>query len=389
VPPTIRHGTGPRVLHAVEVIRGGTATYLQTIAPSQFAALSSRNVYFLVPERNRRDLAGIDAENMRMFRYPGRSLSGLVAYLTALRKAVRDIMPDIIHAHGTFPGLYVRLYALLLGARRRPRIVYCAHGWSFQRRESKYKLWLYTLVERFLSRYCDAIITISRSEIDAAIAAGLPAHRLSLIYNGLPVIPAGAPARTIRPAKIALLFVGRLDVQKGFDILLDCFHDLDRERYHLYVAGEAVHSGEDITTRLGAVPPNVVFLGWQTPEQLSALYAGVDAVVMPSRWEGFGFVAVEAMRAGCAVIASRVGGLLEIVRHGRTGLLFEIDKPEQLRGILRGVTRSGLRELGLEGRRRFVAEFAADRMSTELLALYDAVCGTAPSLTVQDSRETA
>ncbi|MFX6269921.1 glycosyltransferase, partial [Acinetobacter baumannii] len=84
-----------------------------------------------------------------------------------------------------------------------------------------------------------------------------------------------------------------------------------------------------------------------------------DVIVVPSRWEGFGLIAVEAMRAGLAVIASRVGGLAEVVEEGVTGFLVEPDKPEEIVNILRTVTREQLHEMGNAGREHFLNEFTS------------------------------
>jgi glycosyltransferase involved in cell wall biosynthesis len=360
-----------RLLHVAEVIRGGTATYLSTIAPVQTAAFGQENLHFLVPAVYRHDIDTIPDSQVTTVPASGRGLVAHWVYFRALRQAIRAFRPDVIHAHGSFGGLYVRLHAALQG-RKRPRIVYCAHGWAFQRKSAPYKRRLFRIAERLLARFCDTVVSISRSEFDAAVAAGIPSRKQRLVYNGLAdhpedVMPAPPLAEDDR---LSFLFVGRLDAQKGIDILLDVLRSLDPDRYRLYVAGEAVVPGEDITQRLGTIPGNVVLLGWQTPSELAGLYAKVDAVVVPSRWEGFGYVALEAMRASRAVIASRSGGLPEIVEPGRTGLLFDIDDAAQLTGLLRQADRATFAEYGRNGRARFLAEFTAHRMNSLLLDLY-------------------
>jgi glycosyltransferase involved in cell wall biosynthesis len=360
-----------RLLHVAEIIRGGTATYLATIAPVQSAVFGAENLHFLIPEIYRRDIATIPDHQVTTVPASGRGLAAHWIYFRALHRAIKAFKPDLIHAHGSFGGLYVRLGAALRG-RRRPRIVYCAHGWAFQRKSAAYKRGLYRIAERLLAHFCDVVVNISRSEQDAALAAGIPRHKQRLVYNGLTDHQEDfMPAPPLEDDdKLSFLFVGRLDAQKGIDILLEVLRSLDPDRYRLYVAGEAVVPGEDITLRLGTIPENVVLLGWQTPSQLTALYAKVDAVVIPSRWEGFGYVALEAMRASRAVIASRSGGLPEIVEPDRTGLLFDIDDAAQLTRILKNANRGVLAEYGRNGRARFLAEFTAHRMNELLLDLY-------------------
>ncbi|MDB5359565.1 MAG: glycosyl transferase [Rhodospirillales bacterium] len=361
-----------RILHVAEVIRGGTATYLSVLSQSQTDEFGIENLRFLVPMHYRQDIAAIPDELIATVSAGGRGLRAHVTYFRELRRVMHDFKPDLVHAHGSFGGLYVRLHAMLQGFGRRPIIVYCAHGWSFQRAVPFYKRWLYIAAERALTPFCDAVVNISRSEFNAALAIGMAAKKQVLVYNGLADVGED-PMPTSLPSsndKLILLFVGRLDVQKGIDILIEVLRSLDPDRYRLFVAGEAVVPGEDLSRRLGPIPDNVTLLGWQSPMQLKQLYAGADAVVIPSRWEGFGYVALEAMRASCAVIASRSGGLPEIIEHGKTGLLFDIDDARQLKEIIDHGSRAAFAELGRNGRDRFVAEFTADRMNTALLGLY-------------------
>jgi len=93
-------------------------------------------------------------------------------------------------------------------------------------------------------------------------------------------------------------------------------------------------------------------------------------VVVPSRWEGFGLVALEAMRSGCAVLATRVGGLPEVVDEGVTGALFAPDDSDALVHLLVSLTETRLAEMGAAGRRRFEALFHVDRVVNELDAVY-------------------
>ena len=93
-------------------------------------------------------------------------------------------------------------------------------------------------------------------------------------------------------------------------------------------------------------------------------------VVVPSRWEGFGLAAAEAMRAGKPVIASDVGGLCELVDDGVTGRLVRSDSAEALRTALLMDDGQALRVLGENGRRRYLARFTATEMNETLLGIY-------------------
>ena len=124
-----------------------------------------------------------------------------------------------------------------------------------------------------------------------------------------------------------LLAVGRIEPLKGLDILIEAIAQMtERERVVLLIVGGDDRAAPQIA-RLGAqaaeagVGDRVRFVGAVPHEQLSAYYNAADVVVVPSFYESFGLVAVEAMASGVPVVASRVGGLASTVVDGRTGYL--------------------------------------------------------------------
>jgi glycosyltransferase involved in cell wall biosynthesis len=174
--------------------------------------------------------------------------------------------------------------------------------------------------------------------------------------------------------RLNLLFVGRLDPQKGVDDLLAAMELLTDTPVHLHVIGDGV-----VSTGKARAARNATFYGWLPHELIPAYLSAADALVMPSRWEGFGLVALEAMRAGRAVIASDAGALPEIVANGETGRIFGKGDPASLAETIRGLSRAELARQGEAGRRRFLAHFTADRMNRETLRLYETVLASRPA----------
>jgi glycosyltransferase involved in cell wall biosynthesis len=138
---------------------------------------------------------------------------------------------------------------------------------------------------------------------------------------------------------------------------------------HAIVVGSSVVGGDADDSP----PENVQVAGWLSRPRIAGLLAAADVLVMPSRWEAFPFVALEAMRAGVAVIASRVGGLEEIVEDGVTGLLVRSDDPEQLADVLLKVQPQQLHEMGERGRLRYLRLFQAERAAFDLHQVYRSV----------------
>jgi glycosyltransferase involved in cell wall biosynthesis len=302
---------------------------------------------------------------MRTWDRRARSFLNLLRLVFALIRQVRRFRPSVIHAHSSVAGVVVRL---LYGWRRNgAAIVYCPHGWAFDRSSGGAQRRLVVAAERALARWCDAIVAISRHDCRRGVAIGIPEDCLHLVLNGIADNEAPPPARW-NDNRIKVLFVGRLDRQKGFDTLLDAVQPLE-SRVVLRVIGRAI-AGPASERR---VSDNVTYLGWRSLAEVSAEIAAADVVVVPSRWEGFGLVALEAMRGGRAVVASAIGGLPEVVEDGVTGRLVVPDAPLELMLALSGGTRETWQAMGRAGRDRFLRLFTARRMARELSALYKSV----------------
>ena len=158
------------------------------------------------------------------------------------------------------------------------------------------------------------------------------AEKSSVIYNALPASRIAAPAAARDPR--ALLAIGRVVRDKGFDLAIDAMPGILRNfpDSHLTIAGDVPEKAalEQRAAELG-VASRTRFLGWVAPERIADLIAQASIVVMPSRWEeAFGLVALEAMQVGRPVIATRVGGLPEVVMDGRCGLVVPKEDPEAL-----------------------------------------------------------
>ena len=356
-----------RVLHVAEILPGGIATYLGEVLPYQATELGPDEVHILVPDS---DVDHVPDAPIHVLTYHrrGRDLRSVLALAVAFRRALRSVRPDVVHAHSSIAAGVVRVLGFFI--RGRPTIVYCAHGWSFLRDVPRWKNRLAAFVERVLARGCEGISSISFHEYHASIAAGLPTAKSYVIRYGVRPARApesGPPKITLDPAKLNFFFIGRHDRQKGLDILFDAFRELPPERFQLYVAGSAL-LGDEAELR---PPGNVEYLGWIDHHDVDAYYRAFDALVVPSRWEGFGIVVIEAMRNGIAVVASDRGTLPEIVDDGVSGYIFDLEEPGRLASLLRSLDRPSLARMGASGKERYEAEFRPERMNRETIELYE------------------
>lgn len=190
-------------------------------------------------------------------------------------------------------------------------------------------------VERAVVAQADRIVAASEDELSHLVALyGADRSQVS-------IIPCGVNPTLFRPldraqARVALglegrwtaLFVGRMDPLKGLDLLLHAAQRLGERTPDLHlvvVGGDAVPESEEarvqgLVESLG-LGGRVRFVGAVPQRDLPRYYSAADVCVMPSYYESFGLVAVEALACGTPVIASRVGGLPKVVKHGQNGLL--------------------------------------------------------------------
>lgn len=243
-------------------------------------------------------------------------------------------------------------------------------------------------------------------EVDRLVAA-TPVEKAQLVwlYGATPshisVIPPGVDLERFRPLpkeearrvlgfppdRRYVLFVGRIEPLKGLETLMRAVAILAQEcptwtrDFAVVIIGGDPDAPADAEMRrlqqlredLG-VSDLVTFLGAKAQETLPYYYNAADVVVMPSDYESFGLVALEAMACGTPVIASEVGGLVYLVRHGETGLRVPRRQPIALaRALDRLLRDEGLRWRMGESGRRWAQEFAWPLIADRILGLYQEV----------------
>lgn len=358
-----------KVLHVAETVRGGIATYLSELRPHQRARYGVGNVHYLVPSDHRHDLTGFEDDEVFVFRRLGRSVSSLFWMALETMRQIRALSPDVVHIHSTFAGLAIR--PILFLQRGGPQVVYCPHGWAFSRETSKLSRQITEFAERLLSKVTDRIICISKNELDNAIRARIDETRLVVVNNGIALDrPVADPDLFEWPSKkLKVLFIGRLDKQKGYDILLETARQLQGEIEVRIIGTSVVGKSENIE-----LPPNVTLLGWMNQSQIEANLQTTDLVVIPSRWEAFGLVALEAMRAAKPIVAFRIGALPEIVEDQETGILCEPVGVSELTAALKSCLCLDLPTIGKRGYERFKRLYDVEKTFQELDRIYADCC---------------
>ena len=247
-------------------------------------------------------------------------------------------------------------------------------------------------VERWISNRSDRVIACSaymREQIADIFA--VPEGRIAVIPNGIDPddLPLGEQSELERlrsefaaPDEKLVLLIGRLVYEKGFQIALEAMPELI-ERVpgtRFLVAGSGTHEVElkKQATELGLMEHGT-FLGWIGDDVLHLLYRIADVCVVPSIYEPFGLVALEAMASGCPCIVADTGGLREVVPHGEVGLRFRTRDPEALGGMVeRVLTDQELREGLIAEAREHVLRFDWSDVARRTAAIYGELAQPVP-----------
>ena len=281
-------------------------------------------------------------------------------------RRLRAFRPDVVQVHesdGALAALLVRAlrpFSRLL-ASPRPRLVallqvsyveerravrplvapdgrVLGRPGAVERRFRRGKARLQVLLGRCTARFADRVLapsaaTAGEIERDYRVAG---VRVVPNVTGGLAVETAPLPdAAALLPAGEAFLFVGRLRVRKGVEVLLEALAALAEPRPRLLVAGDGEHEAA-LAARAAelGLGGSVVFLGRTSAGEVRALLAHARALVVPSIYEGMPLVVLEAMAAALPVVASAVSGIPEVVVDGDTGWLVPPEDPAALAAAL-------------------------------------------------------
>jgi glycosyltransferase involved in cell wall biosynthesis len=287
---------------------------------------------------------------------------------------------DVVHTHNSKAGFVGRLAAYLAGV---PVIIHTCHGYAFHDAETPLRRATFRALERLATAWCDRIIVISQPMMDWALAHHIaPPSKLVKIYSGIDTTAFQAPvdvtrvraALGLRPEHFVVAEVAKLWEGKGHEVLLAAAAQLVPRlpELRVLVVGEGALRPrlEAETARLG-LGAHVIFTGFR--DDVPALLQAVDVCALPSFYEGMARAVLEGQAAGRAVVATRVGGIVDLVRDGETGLLVPAGDVASLAGALERLARDeGLRARLGDGARRAIGEqFEARTMVGQILALYE------------------
>jgi 2-deoxystreptamine N-acetyl-D-glucosaminyltransferase/2-deoxystreptamine glucosyltransferase len=305
--------------------------------------------------------------------------------LAALPAVLRAGPVDVVHAHQGEDLAALPLARLAARRHRCPLVVtvHCSVGHTLRGRAPRARLLraVGARLERAALRNADAVLVLTQRSAAAARHDGVPADRVHVIPSGFDPALFGGPARP-RHGRPRIGYVGRLAPQKRADLLVEAFGRLTGDA-ELVVVGDG--PDRDLVARLAAASPaagRIALRGFVEHAAVPGVLAGLDVLVLPSAYEEMGSVLVEAMAAGLPVVASAVGGIPEVVRDGRSGLLVPPGDAGALAAALdRLVADPALRARLAAGAREAARAYAWPELAARVAGVYAAVRAPAAPVT--------
>ena len=299
---------------------------------------------------------------------------GDVSAFAQIKRHVRKSGPfDIIHGHSSKGGGYARLLRLFGAAP----IIYTPHAFiTFSRVVSPRMRLIYRMLEAGLVRLTDRVICVSRAEHEHARGLGIAADRLAVISIGADAIP-GLPREAARgklglsATQVVVGYIGRMDDQKAPDALVSAMRQLLPElpELTLVMVGDGPKRTNLEASLLEAGLSDRAL--WFDFTEGHRYIAGFDMLVVPSIYEGFARVLIEALHAGLPIVSTPVGGAHETITPGVNGFIVPHNATDKMAQAIRLLaSRPSLRRSMGEASREHASRFAIPDMVNALEALY-------------------
>ncbi|MBQ3528557.1 MAG: glycosyltransferase [Clostridia bacterium] len=287
---------------------------------------------------------------------------------------------DLIHCHTPAASMMTRLAAVK--TRKKGTVVmYTCHGFHFHNASPKKNWIMYYPVERFLSHFCDYIVTINKEDYNRAKtfsaknvryipSVGVDINRIrnTVVNKAEYKKQIGVPEDAVM-----LLSVGEMIERKNHEVIIKALGLLDRKDIYYVICGKGPLREYlcDMADKLG-IGDRVIFLGFR--KDIPELCNTADISAFPSRIEGLGLAGIEAMAAGVPLVSSNVHGILDYVIDGKTGYACD---PEDARAFADAIEKlckdSTLRESMRENCLKAVEPFEINNALNEMWNIYKEV----------------
>lgn len=375
-----------RVLQILEATGGGVARHVVDLC----LGLAKRGVEvhlayspLRMDDILREALPKLEKAGVRCIKVPMRRAPHMsdLRTLFTLSEYIRDSGPfDIIHGQSAKGGALARLLRMLVPGK----IVYSPHGFlSFYPTSRGFLRGVYGLLESLMAPLTGAVVVLSKWQVEEAVILRYNHDQIRIIPNGLDLFFDNTDSRLdvrkklgIGFEQVAIGFVGRLAIPKSPLVLLEAFALIAQNHPQacLVIVGDGPLRAE-LESRVGmlGLAKRVVLPGF-----INGRWAmrGLDIFALPSDYEGFPYVLLEAMAEGLPIVATRVGGTDQTIIEGKNGFVVPVGDVAAFASALDRLLSDGaLRErMGVQSRAG-IQEFSLDKMVDATLALYRELAG--------------
>lgn len=272
-------------------------------------------------------------------------------YINTVRALITKYDIDVIHSHG-----YRSDITALLATRGKIPVVSTLHGFT----PKSWRVRLYEIVQQMMLKQMDMLIPVSDAIKAEVLSFGIPYEKISTLPNivDIETLSQLNPSSVFQDIGLSretlrMVYVGRLSIEKGLDVLLNACIILKKLNipFHLILVGDGpLKEKYESLIHDQMLECQINFMGFR--RDATRITAAADVLVLSSRTEGLPLVVLEAMAIGVPVVASRVGGLPELIQQYVNGILFDSGDAKGLADALAWLQqhRDRLTEMAIKGR---------------------------------------
>jgi glycosyltransferase involved in cell wall biosynthesis len=314
--------------------------------------------------------AGIRVRRMRHIKNNMNPFGSVLGFFELI-SLYRTERPDVVHLNSSKAGLFGAVAGRVVGIRK---IIFTAHGWPFNEdRPALQKTFLKVLMQ--LTAVCSHVtICVSNKTLQDLAPAAFIAKKCVVIYNGIEKIPFKhhtafyEEMHIMRHERVAVVSIGELHPSKGFDLALSYLKDLQEISWEWFILGEgSARSQLGTMIKKYNLSDRVHLMGHVS--DAAAYLRSFDLFFLPSRTEAMAYVAIEALQSDLPILASKVGGIPEVLGRDRGTTFIDMRNPKTKQSLEKALSASP-RAGPHYDREALRAEFSLDHMVSRIIETY-------------------
>lgn len=298
-----------------------------------------------------------------------------------IKELLKNNSYDVVHCHTPIVGILTRIAAKKY-RKKGMKVLYTTHGFTFNKNSSKKSWFVYYNLEKFFSRYCDAIITINNEDFINAKkmhcknvfyihGVGVDLNKYSKVKVDVDLYK---EKLNIPKDKIVILSIGELSDRKNHTIIIDAISKLaDKEKYVYVICGKGINGGTGnlLEKKSKELSVDLRLLGFRT--DIPEIIHCSDFGALPSIREGLGLAGIQSLCCGVPIVASDVQGIKDYIVSGETGYLCNAFDSDAFSSAIKKLSDSDLRKKMSNKCVNMSKKFSLDISSEERKKIYETI----------------